>query len=253
MLHLVAFYSRKLISAEEQYEIYDKEMLAIVECLKQWRVYLLRVAMQTRVFTDHKNLEYFTTMKVLNKRQAWWAEELAEYNFIIIYHTGALNMKANLFLRRANYFPKEEEAAMAELPLLHPGQWIVATFGLAVFNLDENLAAQLKKAYGKDENYQEAIKDMQSGNEWDFSLSKEGVLLQENQIYMPDDREIQMRLMAEHYDELTAGYLGCDKTLELLSWNYHLPSIRKYMETYVAMCNICARAKALHHKLFGLL
>ena len=34
MLHLVAFYSRKLIGAEEWYEIYDKEMLAIVECLK---------------------------------------------------------------------------------------------------------------------------------------------------------------------------------------------------------------------------
>ena len=45
MLCPVAFYSRKLIGAEERYEIYDKEMLAIVECLKQWRVYLLGVAM----------------------------------------------------------------------------------------------------------------------------------------------------------------------------------------------------------------
>ena len=35
MLRPVAFYSRKLIGAEERYEIYDKEMLAIVECLKQ--------------------------------------------------------------------------------------------------------------------------------------------------------------------------------------------------------------------------
>ena len=45
-------------------------MLTIVECLKQWRVYLSGVAVQMRVFTDHKNLEYFTTTKVLNKRQA---------------------------------------------------------------------------------------------------------------------------------------------------------------------------------------
>ena len=64
----VVFYSRKLIGTKEQYEIYDKEMLAIVECLKQWRVHLSGAAVQTRVFTDHKNLEYFTTMKVLNKR-----------------------------------------------------------------------------------------------------------------------------------------------------------------------------------------
>ena len=74
--------------------------------------------MQMRVFIDHKNLEYFTTMKVLNKRQAWWAEELAEYNFIIIYHTGASNMKADLLSCRADYFPKREEAAIAELLLL---------------------------------------------------------------------------------------------------------------------------------------
>ena len=69
MLRPVAFYSRKLIGAEERYEIYDKEMLAIVECLKQWGVYLSGAAMQIRVFTDYKNLKYFTMTKVLNKRQ----------------------------------------------------------------------------------------------------------------------------------------------------------------------------------------
>ena len=53
----------------------------------------------------------------------------------------------------------------------------MATFGLAVFNLDGNLATQLKEAYGKDENCLEAIKDVQSGIKLDFSLSKEGVLL----------------------------------------------------------------------------
>ena len=78
--------------------------------------------MQTRVFIDHKNLEYFTMTKVLNKRQVWWAEELAEYNFIIIYCTGASNTKADFLLRRADYFLKGEEAATAEPPLLHPGQ-----------------------------------------------------------------------------------------------------------------------------------
>src|SRR5256885_1649960 len=103
-------------------------MLALVKYLKQWRVYLSGAAMQMRVFIDHKNLEYFTIMKVLNKRQAQWAEELAEYNFIIIYCIGALKMKADLLSHRADYFPKGEEAAMAELPLLHLGQWIAAIF-----------------------------------------------------------------------------------------------------------------------------
>ena len=59
--------------------------------------------------------------------------------------------------------------------------------------------------------------------------------------------------MAEHYNEPTTSHLGHNKTLELLSWNYHFPSMRKYVETYVVMCDICTRAKALHYKLFGLL
>ena len=78
--------------------------------------------MQIRVFRDYKNLKYFTIMKVLNKRQVQWVEKLAEYNFIIIYYTEASNTKADLLLYRANYFLKGEEAMMAKLLLLHPGQ-----------------------------------------------------------------------------------------------------------------------------------
>ena len=65
-------------------------------------------------------------------------------------------------------------------------------FGLVVFNLNENLAIQLKEAYKKNKNCQEVIKDMWSENKSDFSLSEEGVLLRENQIYVLDDREIWM-------------------------------------------------------------
>ena len=89
-------------------------------------------------------------------------------------------MKADLLSHRANYFPKGEEVTMAKPPLLYPEQWIVATFGLAVFNLDENLVTQLKEAYGKDENCQKVIKEVQSGSKSSFSLSKKGVLLQKD-------------------------------------------------------------------------
>ena len=84
-------------------------------------------------------------------------------------------------------------------------------------------------------------------------MSKERVLLREDLIYVPDDRDIQLQLIAKHHDELTAGYPGRDRILELLGRNYHLPDMRKYVETYVAMYNICARVKVPHHKLFSLL
>jgi hypothetical protein len=65
-LHPVAFHSRKFTPAEINYEIHDKELLAVVDAFKRWRRYLEGAQHQVQVFSDHENLEYFTTTKVLN-------------------------------------------------------------------------------------------------------------------------------------------------------------------------------------------
>ena len=94
-LHPVAYYSRKLSPAELNYDIHDKELLAIVEAFKEWRVYLQGAAHTTTVYTDHKNLIYFTTTKQLNRRQTRWSETLATYDFKITYKRGAENPGAH--------------------------------------------------------------------------------------------------------------------------------------------------------------
>ena len=84
-LRPVAFYLRKFLSAEMSYEIHDKKLLAIVDAFKQWRVYLKGLKHEIQVYSDHKNLLYFMTMKILNWRQVRWSEELSQYNFRIHY------------------------------------------------------------------------------------------------------------------------------------------------------------------------
>ena len=84
-LHPIAFHSRKFSSAEINYEIHDKELLAVVDSFKHWRRYLEGATHQVQVYSDHQNLEYFTTTKVLNQRQARWAQELAGIDFKIYY------------------------------------------------------------------------------------------------------------------------------------------------------------------------
>jgi len=71
-LHLVAFHSRKFQPAEVNYEIHDKELLAVVNAFKHWRRYCEGATNQVQVYSDHQNLEYFTTTKVLNRQQAQW-------------------------------------------------------------------------------------------------------------------------------------------------------------------------------------
>ena len=59
------------------------------------------------IFTDHKNLEYFTTMKILIRRQARWSMELAAYDFIITYRKGLLNRKPDALSRCLEFHPQE--------------------------------------------------------------------------------------------------------------------------------------------------
>jgi len=66
----IAFLSRTMQPAEQNYEIYDKELLAIVEALAKWRQYLLDTAEPFEVWTDHENLKYFREPHKLNGRQA---------------------------------------------------------------------------------------------------------------------------------------------------------------------------------------
>ncbi|KAJ1036946.1 hypothetical protein NDA10_003619 [Ustilago hordei] len=59
----MAFYSRKMSSAEKNYEIHDKELLAVVACLTQWRHMLAGLPNQLVILTDHEALKYFKSQR----------------------------------------------------------------------------------------------------------------------------------------------------------------------------------------------
>jgi hypothetical protein len=84
-LKLVAFHSRKMDKVEINYNIHDKEILAIISTFKEWPQYLEGTSFKITVYSDHKNLEYFATTKVLNCHQARWSQDLARYDFKIVY------------------------------------------------------------------------------------------------------------------------------------------------------------------------
>jgi len=106
-LHPIAFHSGKFQPAEINYEIHDKELLAVVDAFKHWRRYCEGAAYQVQVFSDHQNLENFTTTKVLNRQQARWAQELAGIDFRIYYRPGGKNGKPDALSRRAEYRPEK--------------------------------------------------------------------------------------------------------------------------------------------------
>jgi len=66
----VAFLSKSLNEMERNYEIRNKEMLAIIRGLENWRHLLKGTCFKFEIWTDHKNLKYFMKAQKLNWRQA---------------------------------------------------------------------------------------------------------------------------------------------------------------------------------------
>ena len=88
------------------HEIYDKELMAIVKAFEEWRPHLESAKGIIEVLSDHKNLEYVTTTKLLNRRQARWSEFLSRFNFKIKYRPGKAGGKPNALTRRTGDLTK---------------------------------------------------------------------------------------------------------------------------------------------------
>ena len=107
ILHPVTCFSKKHAPAECNYMIYHKELLAVVRAFEEWRAELQSGINLVKVPTDHKNLKYFTTTKLLNRRQTRWSQFLLQFNFQIKYRPGKAGGKPDTLTRRSGDLPKE--------------------------------------------------------------------------------------------------------------------------------------------------
>jgi len=115
VLRPVAYYSHTLSAPELNYDTHDKELLAIFEAFKHWRHHLEGSTTLVDVVTDHKNLEYFSSSKVLTRRQARWSEYLSQFNLAIRFRPGHLGAKPDALTRRWDVYPKEGDRDYARV------------------------------------------------------------------------------------------------------------------------------------------
>ncbi|QRV83882.1 Retrotransposable element Tf2 protein [Ceratobasidium sp. AG-Ba] len=102
-LHPVAYLSKSYNDAQRNYDTANKELLAIVESLKHWRIYLEGTILPVTVFTDHRNLERWKNAETFNRRHARWHMELASFNFEIHYRPGKMSNKPDALSRRHDH------------------------------------------------------------------------------------------------------------------------------------------------------
>ncbi|QRW21043.1 Transposon Tf2-1 polyprotein [Rhizoctonia solani] len=267
-LHPVAFFLRKLTPAKINYKIYDKEMLAIVESLRHMRPWLLGTLTPVSIVTDHRNLEYFMSTRVLNRQQARWSLFLADFNFSLSYAPGSCN-PADAPSRRPDYVPKEGDrtltgqqqlllgprhfAPLANASALHVcalssfisapiHSQLAATFSVG----DPDFLSRLKQAVASDSQWLEALKS----NDPDFR-SANGTALHRNKLYVP--APLRVEVLRSRHDAILAGHPGRAGTFELVSRNFSWPGLCCFVRAYVTGCDLCARTKAEQHRPYGLL
>jgi len=105
-LHPVALFLKKHSPAECNYDIYDKELMAIIKALEEWRPECEGAEHRLQLITDHKNLEYFMSKRLLNRRQARWAQFVSRFNYEIVYQPGKSNGKADALTIRHGDLPE---------------------------------------------------------------------------------------------------------------------------------------------------
>ena len=101
--HPIAFLSQTLSDTERRYEIYDRELLGIIQALKEWRHHIQGSGHTTTVYSDHKNLTYFRTTQKLNSRQARWSLYLSEFDIKLVHLPGMKMIQSDTLSRRPDH------------------------------------------------------------------------------------------------------------------------------------------------------
>ena len=229
---------------------------------------------EVQVHTDHKNLRYFTTTKVLNGRQTRWAEFLSEFNFTIHYKKGSENARADALSRRADHHDNTSEASP---PLLHqqtdgsPRHAPQPTEDYEIAALQQQLedpearplqpfveCCAVFRERRLERDFQGIIADDERDKWREEPESKiAGLRLEGTRLWYHDRAYIrpsnQKELIQKIHGSRPGGHMGISKTIAKVKQNYDFPGIKQATKEILAECDLCGRSKSRPHKPYGLL
>ena len=215
--------------------------------------------------TNHKNLEYFSSSKVLTRRQARWLEYLSQFNLVIHFRPGRLGAKPNALTCHWDVYPKEGDRDYARVnphnlkPMFTQEQlvsFLRATILLApeirtaVLVDVEQLHKDILIALPTDSLAQSHLLDS-SNPRW--SMDSARLLCLDDRIYVPDSNDLRLRVLCYKHDHPLAGHFSQNRTLELVCREYTWPGVCTFVKDYVSSCTSCGRAKAPRHRPYSLL
>jgi len=206
----VAFLSKSLNEMERNYEIHDKEILAIIRGLESWRHLLEGAQSKFEIWTDHKNLEYFIKAQKLNQRQARWALYLSRFNFILKHVLETRMGKVDGLSRQLDWKIGVEKDNDNQIFI--KDNWICSIQEVVIEGPEVDIVEKIKKARSKDEDVVRVVEEMKKakvkelrGEEWKIEGD---LVLKEGKVYVLKDEKLRAEVIRLHHNVPAAGHGG---------------------------------------------
>lgn len=267
ILRPVAFMSKKMIPAECNYEIYDKELLAIVKAFETWTAELGSVS--ATVLTDHRNLEYFTTTKKLNRRQARWNELLADFDFKIVFRPGKQNGKADALTRIHADAPQnnldarerhQHQVLLKPHQILRPIETVLSSEPIKddLAHETPDLTPEGWKIACSSDSYCNEIRSCLESREKsrsDIQLAScspsEFSFMYNEKEYVPES--LRVRIMSQLHETPAFGHRGAAALFALVSRRFWWPDCHKDTAKFAHGCESCQRNNPSTQRPYGFL
>ena len=235
ILHPVAYFSKSLNSAQRNYNVYNCELLGLVETCRHFRQYLHQPAHTVKIHTDHANLLYWKNPGEHNRRVARWHAEFMEYDFQLVHISGKKNGHTDALSRRPDHDTGEEDnkklvvlpkrlfaeahsrlAGSEEADPSKPQEWARMMAGLS--NGKHQSTQDLVIMHQKTEEGKAQLKKW--SNTYQFT-QKDRVTYKDSQTVVSGGNDLKRGVIHFYHETLSAGHPGCYETSIFISFlNY---------------------------------
>ncbi|QRW22942.1 Retrotransposable element Tf2 protein [Rhizoctonia solani] len=244
-LHPIAYMSKSFSGAEANYDTHNKELLAIIKALEEWRIFLEATDKPIQVFTDHRNLEYWMQARTFNCRHARWRIFLSNFNFEIHYCPGKQSGKLDALSRRSDYVdaPQEPEIMLPAKVFANVSEEemdIIAEIRTKLRD-DPSLKPIIQFLTEDADNAPPLIRKAYRDYDWE-----EDLLWYQGKLVVPDSEPLKEKLLREFHNSPLAGHPGQQRTLELVSRSYWWPGMKSSAKEWVECCPTCQANRQAH-------
>jgi RNase H-like domain found in reverse transcriptase/Integrase zinc binding domain len=242
-LHPIAYYSATFTKTERNYDIYERELLAIIKAITHWRPYLIWTKEPFTILTDHANLLHWKSPRKLNRRTARWHGELQDYNFKLQHVPGKLHTAADALSRPAGADEgKEDNQQMTMIPeaafirLMGPNSDGSIEHTIAIIqNHNRSLMEEWIGIY--------PIERIDNPGE-PFWRDTKG-----HRLVIPPDQGLKRELMNIWHEGTINGHPGRDETIRCINREYFWPGTKTWITEYIKGCATCQQNKNLTHRI----